>query len=48
MPIPGDTRGQAGWSSELLMELWVSLLIVGELDQMVPSNPNDSVILWSP
>ena len=33
-PIPGDTRGQAGQSSEHLMELWVFLFIAGELDQM--------------
>ena len=31
-PIPGDTQGQAGWGSEHLMELWVSLFIAGELD----------------
>jgi len=33
-PIPGDTQGQAGWGSEHLMELEVSLFIAGELDQM--------------
>ena len=31
-PIPGDSQGQAGWGSEHLMELWVSLFIAGELD----------------
>ena len=33
-PIPGDIQGQAGWSSEHLMELQVSLFTAGELDQM--------------
>jgi len=28
-PVPGDTQGQAGWSPEHLMELWVSLFLVG-------------------
>jgi len=27
---PGDTQGQAGWGSEHLMELWVSLFIEWE------------------
>ena len=31
-PILGETQGQAGPCSEHLMELWVSLLIAGELD----------------
>ena len=47
-PIPADTQGQAGWGSEHLMELWVSLFTAGELDQMVftvPFNSNDFVIL---
>jgi len=30
-PIPGDTRGQAGWGSEHLIELLMSLFIAGEL-----------------
>ena len=29
--IPGDIQGQAGWGSEHLTELWVSLSIAGEL-----------------
>ena len=39
MPIPGDTQGQAGWGSEHLMELWVSLFTAGELDQMAFKGP---------
>ena len=40
-PIPGDTQGQAGWGSEHLMELWVSLFIEGELDQKLEGSlPN--------
>ena len=27
--IPGDTQGQAGWDSEHLMDLWVSLFTAG-------------------
>jgi len=33
-PIPGDIQSQAGRGFEHLIELWVSLFIVGELDQM--------------
>jgi len=33
-PIPGNIQGQAGWGSELQMELWVSLFTAGELVQM--------------
>ena len=33
-PIPADTQGQAGWGSEHLMELQVSLFSAGVLDQM--------------
>ena len=32
--VPGDTRGQAGGALSSLIELWVSLFIAGELDQM--------------
>jgi len=28
---PGDTQSQAGWRSDHLMELWVSLFISGKL-----------------
>ena len=39
--IPVDTQGQAGWGSEHLMELWVSLFIEGELDQKLEGSlPN--------
>ena len=31
-PIPAETQGQAGWGSEHLMELWVSLFIAEELE----------------
>jgi len=33
--VHGDTQGQAGWVSEHVMELWVSLCTAGGLDQMV-------------
>ena len=35
----GDVPSQAGWGSEHLMELWVSLLTAGELDQMAFHGP---------
>ena len=38
-PIPGDTQDEVGWGSELLMELWVSLFIGGQLDQMAFKGP---------
>ena len=38
-PIPADSQGQAGWGSEHLMELWVSLLSTGGLDQMALKVP---------
>ena len=38
-PIPGDSQGQARWGSEPLMELWVSPLTAGELDQMAFKGP---------
>ena len=50
-PIPGDSRGQAGRGSEHLMELWVSLFIAGEFDQLASKGPfqlkklNDPLIL---
>jgi len=37
--IPEDTQGQAEWSSEHLMKLWVSLFIVGGLDWMAFKGP---------
>ena len=37
--IPGDTQGQAGQGSEHLMELWMSLFIEGELDQLTLKDP---------
>jgi len=33
-PILGNIQGQAGQGSEHLMELWVSLLTAGDLDQV--------------
>ena len=33
-PVPRDTEGQAGWGSEQLIELWVSLFIAWGLDKM--------------
>jgi len=38
-PVLGDTQSQAGWGSERLMELWVSLFIAGELDQVTLKGP---------
>ena len=38
-PIPGDTQGQAGGALSILIELQVSLFIVGELDQMAFKGP---------
>jgi len=38
-PIPGDSQGKAGWGSEHLMELWLSLFIAGELDYMTLKGP---------
>ena len=38
-PIPGDIQGQAGWGSEHLMELQVSLFTAGQLDQMALKGP---------
>ena len=46
-----STQGQAGWGSEHLMELWVSLCTAGEWDQMAFKGPFqlrghcDSVVL---
>ena len=37
--IPADSQSQAGWGSELLTELWVSLLTAGEWDQMAFKGP---------
>jgi len=37
--MPGGTQGQAGWGSEHLMELSVSLFSAGEWDQMAFSGP---------
>ena len=47
-PILGDMEGQAGWGSEHLMELRVSLCTAGSGTRWplrVPSNSNHSVIL---
>ena len=47
-PITADTQGEAGWGSEHLMELWVSLLIAGQLHQMAFKGPfqlSDSIKL---
>ena len=50
-PVLGDTQGQAGRGSEHLMELWVSLFIAGEFDQLASKGPfqlkklNDPLIL---
>ena len=47
-PIPGDTQGQAGQGSEHLMELQMSLIIAGQLEQVAfkdPSNSNHSMTL---
>ena len=38
-PIPGDTQGQAGWGSEHLMELWVSLFTAGEINLIAFKGP---------
>jgi len=38
-PVPVYTQGQAGWGSEHLMEVWVSLFTAGELDQMAFKGP---------
>ena len=37
--IFGDTKGEAGRSSEHLVELWVSLFIARELEQMAFKGP---------
>ena len=39
LSIPGDIQGQAGLGCEHLMELYVSLFIAGELDQMTLKGP---------
>ena len=38
-PIPADIHGQAGWGSEHLLELWVSLFIAGVLDKITFKDP---------
>ena len=37
--VPRDTQGQAGWGSEHLMELWLSLFTAGESGKMVFKGP---------
>ena len=41
-PIPGDTQGQAGWGSEHLMELWVSLFSAGSGTRWLSRLPSNS------
>ena len=38
-PILRDMRGQAGGALSSLIELWVSLFIAGEFDQMASKGP---------
>jgi len=38
-PVPGDTQGQAGWGSEHLIVLYMSLVTAGELDKMTSKGP---------
>ena len=38
-PVLGDIQGQVGLCSEHLVELWASLFIAGELNQMTLKRP---------
>ena len=38
-PVLRNSQGQAGWGSEQLMELWVSLFSAGKLEKMAFKGP---------